>query len=1340
MSAGYYRFPTIQQDHVVFVSEDDLWSVSVGGGIARRLTSNLGEVTYPMLSPDGAMLAFVGREEGAAEVYVMPAEGGSARRLTYLSSTVRVVGWMPDSQRIIFCSNYAQANSSEMMLFTVDATSSNGEVTQLPYGAARAISFGPGARVVLGRNTGDPARWKRYRGGTAGHLWIDVNGDGNFVRFLPDWQGNIASPMWLFDDTMASNSTVPNELGRIYFVSDHEGIGNLYSCQPDGTDLRRHTDHDDYYVRNPHTDGSRIVYHVGADIFVFDPATDSATRVDVAYHSPRVQRNRKFVDAGRYLNDYSLHPSGQAVAVTTRGKAYTFYNHEGPVVQYGKRDGVRYRHPTWLHDGQRMLMVSDEPGEEMLEIYNGQPNVVPQRLAGLEVGRIVAIKASPVDDKVALTNHRYELLLVDLAKRTVEVIDRSAYVSITGFDWSPDGRWIAYSFGATSRTSELRLYQLPEEVAAVASNETPKADGPKAEPSGEDALPAPEGDPDAERVEAETAMHEVEQAIGAQPLTTRGQRHVITRPVLHDVRPSFDPEGKYLYFLSYREFNPVYDGLHFDLGFPWGMRPYLITLREDLPNPFIPVPDLAGGDDEDDGDEAGDDDEDGDTENEDVDDGDDDVADDDSDVGDDDDELDDEEDDGEDDDDADDDADDEIDDDDAYEEGDDDDASQFGRARGAKRRGKRAIALAVATSRRTATHDADGTKSPTEKNPDKSGAGDAKKQTKKAKDATAEAKDEKPKVKPIKIDLDGIERRVIAFPVPDGRYGQIIGIPNKALFTSIPIQGQLDGGYERDDEAAESGALRAYDFKEYRSETLADNVISFAVAANYKKLIYWGRGQLRVINAGDKAPGGGGASRKTGWISLGRVKVSIDPQSEWEQMFREAWRLQRDHFWTEDMAEVDWQTVYHRYFALIPRVSTRGEFSDLMWEMQGELGTSHAYEFGGDYRARPYYGQGFLGTDLTWDADAGGYRVGELILGDAWDTGTNSPLAAPGVDVKAGDVIVAINGQPLDAATGPAQLLVNQAGQEVLLTLVARAKAKPNGNGQGADASSTDAPLADDAQTATNGDDAEADEGIPDAAPPLGGSASSAVRSTVVKTIGSEASARYRRWVNENRRKVHEATDGRVGYVHVPDMGAEGYAEFHRGYLAEVDRDALIIDVRYNGGGHVSQLILEKLARRRLGYDQSRWGGLVPYPVESVAGPLVALTNEHAGSDGDIFCHSFKMLKLGPLVGKRTWGGVIGIAPRHALVDGTVTTQPEYSFWFEDVGWEVENYGTDPDIEVDITPQDYRNGDDPQLARAIQEAVQLMAQGTRKMPEITAKPSRALPKLPPRTPSSSTNA
>lgn len=227
--------------------------------------------------------------------------------------------------------------------------------------------------------------------------------------------------------------------------------------------------------------------------------------------------------------------------------------------------------------------------------------------------------------------------------------------------------------------------------------------------------------------------------------------------------------------------------------------------------------------------------------------------------------------------------------------------------------------------------------------------------------------------------------------------------------------------------------------------------------------------------------------------------------------------------------------------------------------------------------------------------------------------------------------------------------------------------------------------------------------------------------------------AMYRQWVDKNRQIVHEATQGRVGYIHIPNMMAWGYAEFHRAFLAEFEREGLVVDVRFNGGGHVSPLLLEKLARRRIGYDRTRWSELpAPFPPNSASGPMVALTNESAGSDGDIFSHGFKLLKLGPLLGTRTWGGVIGIWPRHALADGGLTSQPEFSFWFEDVGWGVENYGTDPDIEVDNTPQDYRRGEDVQLKRAIEEVMKLVSAFKPRLPDINTKPSRKLPTLPPR--------
>jgi tricorn protease len=236
----------------------------------------------------------------------------------------------------------------------------------------------------------------------------------------------------------------------------------------------------------------------------------------------------------------------------------------------------------------------------------------------------------------------------------------------------------------------------------------------------------------------------------------------------------------------------------------------------------------------------------------------------------------------------------------------------------------------------------------------------------------------------------------------------------------------------------------------------------------------------------------------------------------------------------------------------------------------------------------------------------------------------------------------------------------------------------------------------------------------------------------LVTTLADEVPARYREWVERNRAWVHETSRGRVGYLHLPDMMSAGFAEFHRYFGGECDRDALIVDVRYNRGGHVSQLLLEKVARKRIGYDLSRWSQAQPYPDEAVAGPVVALTNEHAGSDGDIFSHAFKLMRIGPLVGTRTWGGVIGIWPRHRLVDGTETTQPEFSFWFKDVGWGVENHGADPTVEVDNAPQDAAAGRDRQLETALAEAAKLIGRKGGAMPRFDKRPNLARQRLPAR--------
>ena len=1091
-SQGYVRFPHLFEDRLVFVSEDDLWLVSSEGGRAERLTAGVGEVSHPRFSPDGELLAFVGREEGPSEVYVMPASGGPAQRLTYQAGNCRVVGWSPDGEEILYASNADQFAGRFDVICAIRPT--GGQPRQVPVGMANAISYGPGGGIVIGRNTNEFSRWKRYRGGTAGHLWCDPTGSGTFERLLR-LGGNITNPCWVGE--------------RIYFLSDHDGIGNLYSCTPTGEDVRQHTDHHDFYARHLSSDGQRLVYHAGADLYLFDPTTASVQHLEVVLPSLRTQRNRKFVPAGSYLDTYALHPKGYAVTLTTRGKAFSLGNWEGPVLQHGELDGVRYRFLEWLNDGKRLLAVNDAPGREALVIFHPEDASEPKILSEIEFGRVSNLEVSPTDDVVALTNHRHELVVVDLEAETSRVLDRSTAHRIHGISWSPDGRWLAYGFAISSRQTAIKLCNVES-----------------------------------------------------------GETHQVTEPVLHDFGPAFDPEGKFLYFLGVRVFNPVYDTIQFDLSFPRSVKPYAILLQRDQLSPFIPVPKAPDSKEK--------------------------------------------------------------------EEKEKDDKEE-----------------------KEKKEEPEGE----QKEQDASAEGEDA-----AKESNGKEKDEK-KPEPITIDLEGISERVLSFPVGEARFGKIRGIKGKALFLSYPIEGSIHDPFGSHDPR---GIVDAYDFENYKSERLIDGVSDFDLSRDGKTLIYSGaHHRLRVFKAGDKVSkleGGDKASRETGWLDLQRVKVSVQPAAEWKQMFAEAWRLQREQFWTEDMSGIDWDAIYALYAPLVERVSSRSELSDLFWELQGELGTSHAYEMGGEYRHGPHYRQGFLGVDWNYDAENKRYRIARIIKGDPAETRATSPLTGPGLNVSVGDAVLAVNGQRVTLERSPQELLVNHAGNEVQLTI-------------------------EDAQTKET-------------------------RVISVKAISEERSARYREWVESNRRTVHELSGGRVGYIHIPDMSGNGYAEFHRSYLAEYDYPALLVDVRWNGGGHVSGLLLEKLARRRLGYDFSRWGEPEPYPAESPRGPMVALTNEQAGSDGDIFCHSFKLMGLGPLIGKRTWGGVIGISPSHRLVDGTVTTQPEYSFWFKDVGWNVENYGTDPDIEVDIAPQDYNNNADPQLQRALAEALRLIEE----YPTLEPKP------------------
>ncbi|MEV0179254.1 S41 family peptidase [Streptomyces sp. NPDC050625] len=518
-----------------------------------------------------------------------------------------------------------------------------------------------------------------------------------------------------------------------------------------------------------------------------------------------------------------------------------------------------------------------------------------------------------------------------------------------------------------------------------------------------------------------------------------------------------------------------------------------------------------------------------------------------------------------------------------------------------------------------------------------------------------------------RVDLEGLAERVVPFPVEAARYSNLRAAKDGVLWLRHPVQGVLGASRATPDAPEPKTELERYDLAQRRNEHLAADADHFEVSGDGKRVLLWSDGRLRVVPSDRRAAHDDDGDTSV-TVDLARVRQSVDPAAEWRQMYDEAGRIMRDHFWRPDLSGVDWDGVLDRYRPLLGRIATHDDLVDLLWEVQGELGTSHAY-----VQPRGGYGdgarQGLLGADISRHPD-GSWRIDRILPSETSDPEAHSPLAAPGVAVRAGDAIVAVAGHPVDPVTGPGPLLVGTAGQPVELTI------SPSGGGE--------------------------------------------LRHAVVVPVADEEPLRYHDWVTGRRAYVHERSGGRLGYLHVPDMQAPGWAQIHRDLRVEVAREGLVVDVRENRGGHTSQLVVEKLARRIVGWVLPR--GLRPYsyPQDAPRGPVVAVANEFSGSDGDIVNAAIRALGIGPVVGTRTWGGVIGIDSRYHLVDGTLITQPKYAFWLEGYGWGVENHGVDPDVEVVQRPQDWAAGRDPQLDEAIRLALAALEE----------RPARTPPGLP----------
>lgn len=506
------------------------------------------------------------------------------------------------------------------------------------------------------------------------------------------------------------------------------------------------------------------------------------------------------------------------------------------------------------------------------------------------------------------------------------------------------------------------------------------------------------------------------------------------------------------------------------------------------------------------------------------------------------------------------------------------------------------------------------------------------------KDKEKGKKDEKPEVK---IDLEGIGQRILALPVPARNYRNLQSAEGKLFYMEAQVGQAL--GYE-----PTVYSLNAYDLKERKGETFVDGVQNYWVSADGKKLLYQvARKRSFAIVGVEKKPDG-----KEGFLDLGSLDVRVDPRAEWRQIYREAYRIQRDYFYDAYYHGLDLKAAYEKYLPFLEHVGHRDDLNYILSEFSGEMVSGHMNAAMGDIPAPGSVPVGMLGADYEVDGD-GYYRIARIYPGLNWHPELRSPLTEPGVNVKEGEYILAVNGRPLRAPENLYQALENTA-EKVTELLVGE---------------TTDPEQA---------------------------------RSVTVKPLFSELMLRHWHWVEGNRKKVDALSNGRVAYVYMPDTSLQGYSNFNRYYFSQLDKEAVVLDERFNGGGSVADYVIDNLNRPLLSYWATREGKPFTTPNASIFGPKAMIINELAGSGGDAMPHFFRRRGLGKLVGKRTWGGLIGIYDYPTLIDNGFFTSPRMAIYSPDGEWEVENVGVPPDVEVEMAPKEVIAGHDPQLEKAVE--------------------------------------
>jgi tricorn protease len=1115
------RFPDIYKDKIVFSYGGDLWLVPSAGGVARRITTHPGLELFPKFSPDGKNIAFTGQYDGNFNVYVAPSEGGESKQLTFLPDSLNDPERMGPNNEVITW----MPDGKSIVFLSRRATFSGW------FGRPYTVPIDGGLPVILPIDKGG---------------LMSFSPDGNEIaynrifrnfRTWKRYRGGMQQQIAFYNfktnhyeqvADLGGNDSFPMWHGdTVYFDSDRGPEHRMNLCAYDlkTKQIRQLTHFTDFDVNWPSLGPDSIVFENGGYLYVFDLATEQAHKITVYLPGDRDLARKHWENTSKLITSYDISPEGNRAVFSARGDVYTVPAKEGSVRDLTQTPGINEMDVAWSPDGRWIAYLSDRSGE--YELY-----LKPQDGVGNEVrittdGTMFRLPPvwSPDSKKLAYADKSLRLFYVDIDEKKPVLIDQGKYADLTDYSWSPDSKWLAYAKAAENLYGVVYLYSL--------------ADG------------------------------------TITPVTTS---------FTNSWNPIFDPDGKYLYFISIRDYNEVLGVFDFEFSNPKAMRVYALTLRADIPSPFAPQSDEA-----------------------------------------------------------------------------------------------------VVKSPDVLNENQPGTtapKTPEQKPPQTPQPAKAQKNQPKTQEASTGKPEEK--AEPFKIDLDGIGNRVVALPIPPGNIETLAAAKGFVYYVSAPVTG-LSGPL-----AGEDFAIHTFDLKERKDHVLVTGGNGFALSFDGKKLLYSapnggpgggeGGGSDNTYGIIDATPGGSGPHKPgDGQLNLSGMRAEIDPLAEWKQMFFEVYRQERDYFFEPAMNGVDWAKERDKYAQLLPYIGDRYDLTYVLGEFIGELGNSHTYVGGGDSPDLHAINVGVLGVDFEADSSTGFYRFKRIYPGENWDSALRSPLTEPGVNVKEGDYLLAVNGRPLRVPQNPYELFVDTAGDNVTLSVNSR----------------------------------PAEDGA---------------RSVVVKPIGSEFNLHRLDWIETNRRKVDQATNGRVGYVYLPDMDAAGLNEFVKQFFPQIRKEGMIIDVRYNGGGFVDQLVFERLRRVLAGMDAARnfASGTVPGTV--FQGPLACVTNEYAASDGDIFTYYFKYYKIGPVIGMRTWGGVRGIRGEIPLLDGGYITRPEFARYGLDSEWVVENHGVDPDIVVDNTPDQVISGHDPQLEKAIEV---VMKEINEHPPKLPARPPD-LPAYPPR--------